>query len=145
MHKKGMKCAACPEKLKGVKTVSKNTENGVEITMTAADKGTAAKVQELASVHYAPGAKKCEGCPAAVPGAETSVQDIEGGVKVTVSGKTPDVVKKIQAASVKEHGAAAPARTAARAGKRYVCPMGDYEGDKPGKCPKCGMQLKEKK
>lgn len=28
---------------------------------------------------------------------------------------------------------------------RYVCPMGDYEGDKPGQCPKCGMTLVEKK
>lgn len=27
---------------------------------------------------------------------------------------------------------------------RYVCPMGDYEGDKPGQCPKCGMTLVEK-
>ena len=27
----------------------------------------------------------------------------------------------------------------------YACPMGDYQGDKPGKCPKCGMNLKEKK
>lgn len=31
------------------------------------------------------------------------------------------------------------------AAKKYVCPMGDYEGDKPGKCPKCGMTLVEKK
>lgn len=30
-------------------------------------------------------------------------------------------------------------------GARYVCPMGDYEGDKPGECPKCGMTLVEKK
>lgn len=29
--------------------------------------------------------------------------------------------------------------------KIYVCPMGDYQGDKPGKCPKCGMDLIEKK
>ena len=29
--------------------------------------------------------------------------------------------------------------------KKYVCAMGDYEGDKPGKCPKCGMTLEEKK
>ena len=29
--------------------------------------------------------------------------------------------------------------------KIYVCPMGDYQGDKPGKCPKCGMTLIEKK
>ncbi|MBI5744068.1 MAG: YHS domain-containing protein [Elusimicrobia bacterium] len=27
----------------------------------------------------------------------------------------------------------------------YICPMGDYQGDKPGKCPKCGMNLQEKK
>ena len=31
------------------------------------------------------------------------------------------------------------------AAKVYVCPMGDYQGDKPGKCPKCGMKLEEKK
>lgn len=23
----------------------------------------------------------------------------------------------------------------------WVCPMGDYTGDKPGKCPNCGMDL----
>lgn len=27
---------------------------------------------------------------------------------------------------------------------RYVCPMGEYEGAKPGTCPKCGMTLVEK-
>ncbi len=32
-----------------------------------------------------------------------------------------------------------------RVSKTYVCPMGDYEGGKPGKCPKCGMTLVEKK
>jgi len=29
--------------------------------------------------------------------------------------------------------------------KIYVCPMEDYQGDEPGKCPKCGMNLVEKK
>ena len=29
--------------------------------------------------------------------------------------------------------------------KTYVCPMGEYESDKPGKCPKCGMTMVEKK
>lgn len=36
-------------------------------------------------------------------------------------------------------------KPAAEAKKVYVCPMGDYQGDKPGKCPKCGMNLVEKK
>lgn len=36
-------------------------------------------------------------------------------------------------------------KPAAEAKKVYVCPMGDYQGDKPGKCPKCGMKLEEKK
>ncbi|MDP2864807.1 MAG: heavy metal-binding domain-containing protein [Elusimicrobiota bacterium] len=29
--------------------------------------------------------------------------------------------------------------------KTYVCPMGEYQSSKPGKCPKCGMSLVEKK
>jgi len=30
--------------------------------------------------------------------------------------------------------------------QRYVCPMhADVKSDKPGDCPKCGMELKEKK
>lgn len=36
-------------------------------------------------------------------------------------------------------------KPAAEAKKVYVCPMGDYQGDRPGKCPKCGMKLQEKK
>lgn len=35
-------------------------------------------------------------------------------------------------------------KPAAEAKKVYVCPMGHYQGDKPGKCPKCGMALVEK-
>jgi hypothetical protein len=136
----------CPEKLKGVETVSENIPAGVEITMTSKDKETAAKAQELALVHYGPKSEKCPGCPTAVPGAETRVENIEGGVKVTVTGKTPEVVKKIQAASAREHsGPAAKPQASAKAAKKFVCPMGDYESDKPGKCPKCGMELKEKK
>ena len=38
-----------------------------------------------------------------------------------------------------------PTGKAAGSTARYVCPMGDYEGDKPGQCPKCGMTLVEKK
>lgn len=31
------------------------------------------------------------------------------------------------------------------AAKKYVCPMGCAESDKPGKCPECGMKLVERK
>lgn len=143
MHKKmaGKKCPGmgCPEKMKGVETVSKNIENGVEITMVAKDKGTAARIQKMAPAHYAPGAKKCPGCPTAVPGAETKFENVENGVKVTVTGKTPETVKQIQEASAKSH------TPPAAAAKKYVCPMGCASSDKPGKCPKCGMEMKEQK
>lgn len=36
-------------------------------------------------------------------------------------------------------------KPAVEAKKVYACPMGDYQGEKPGKCPKCGMTLQEKK
>ena len=41
----------------------------------------------------------------------------------------------------------APAATQPADAKKYVCPMGcaGSESDKPGKCPKCGMKLEEKK
>lgn len=26
----------------------------------------------------------------------------------------------------------------------YVCPMGEYESNEPGECPKCGMELVQK-
>ena len=41
--------------------------------------------------------------------------------------------------SEEEVSAKAPGKAA------YVCPMGCAESDKPGKCPKCGMDMKENK
>jgi hypothetical protein len=37
------------------------------------------------------------------------------------------------------------AKMAAPMAKTYVCPMDGSTSDKPGKCPKCGMDLVEKK
>ena len=34
-------------------------------------------------------------------------------------------------------------KAAPKVEKAYVCSMCDFAGDKPGKCPKCGMALKE--
>jgi hypothetical protein len=51
-------------------------------------------------------------------------------------------------------GAATPAppakpktakKKAVKAKYIWVCPMGDFTGDKPGKCPHCGMDLVRQK
>ncbi len=152
MHKKqtGKKCGGmtCPEKMKGAETVSKNIEGGVEVTITAKDAETAAKIQELAVVHYSPKAEKCPGCPTTVPGAETRMENIQNGVKVTITGKTPEAAKKIQAASAAEHkgqaaGMKKEGKNEAKAARKYMCAMKCVEAAKPGKCPKCGMPMQE--
>ncbi|MHB0995258.1 MAG: heavy metal-binding domain-containing protein [Elusimicrobiales bacterium] len=162
-HKKqgAKKCGGmtCPEKIKGAQTVSKNIENGVEVTITAKALETVAQIQELAVVHYSPKAEKCPGCPTTVPGAETRAVNIETGVKVTTTGKTPETVKMIQEASAKEHSgghaadmrgpakarAAQQAKRGVGAAGKYTCAMKCVTADKPGKCPKCGMPMEEVK
>lgn len=157
MHKKekaGKKCGGmtCPEQIKGAETATKNIENGVETTVTAKDAETAAKIQELSMVHYGAKGEKCPGCPTTVTGAQTKVENIEGGVKVTITAATPEAVKQIQEAAAKEHKGHGPAmakdkkagaKKAAKAGKKYTCAMKCVEADKPGKCPKCGMPMQE--
>lgn len=152
MHKQqgAKKCGGmtCPEKLPGAETVSRKIEGGVEVLTTAKDAETVAKIQELAMVHYGPKAEKCPGCPTTVPGAETKVVNVENGIKVTITGKTPGVVKQIQEASAREHAGAhakPPARKQAKAAKKYMCAMKCVTADKPGKCPKCGMPMEEVK
>jgi len=53
---------------------------------------------------------------------------------------------------MKEHKPAAPAkgmkansRKEVKKVAKYACPMGCATSDKPGKCPKCGMTMTEKK
>jgi len=75
---------------------------------------------------------------------ETQVANIEGGVKVTITGKTQETVKKIQSASANEHKSPAKeAKKEAKAAKRYTCAMKCVEAAAPGKCPKCGMPMEE--
>jgi len=152
MHKKqgAKKCGGvtCPEKMKGAETVSKNIENGVEVIITGKDAETAAMIQELAVVHYSPKAEKCHGCPTTVPGAETKMENIQNGVKVTITGKTPEAVKAIQAASAAEHksqaaGLKKDGKKEVKAARKYMCEMKCVESAKPGKCPKCGMPMQE--
>ncbi|OGR73230.1 MAG: hypothetical protein A2089_03080 [Elusimicrobia bacterium GWD2_63_28] len=158
MHKQqakqgGKKCGGvtCPEKIEGAETVSKKIEKGVEVTTTAKDPKIVPQIQELALVHYAPKAEKCPGCPTTVPGAETRFRNVENGIVVTITGKTPEVVRKIQAASAMEHAGGPAARgkhegkKEAKAAKKYMCAMKCVEAAAPGKCPKCGMPMEEVK
>ena len=153
MHKKAgaKKCAnkLCPEAMEGVETVAKNTATGIEITMTARNEETIAKLQELTLVHYSNKETMEKDCPSRVEGAESKIENTATGVKVILTGKTPEVVKKIQAASAKEHSKAGcpeeHGKKSAKASKKYACPMKCAESDKPGKCPKCGMNMTEKK
>ena len=75
------------------------------------------------------------------------------GEKFTVSTETVSVSYKGKAyyfccpgcdKSFKANPEKYAGKKPAAAGKIYACPMGDYQGDKPGKCPKCGMDLVEK-
>jgi len=154
MHKKAgaaKKCSGmmCPEKIAGVETSAKNIANGIEVTMTAKSAETIAQMQELTLVHYGNKETMDKNCPGRVEGAESKIENTADGVKVFITGKTPEIIKRIQMASAKEHMKAGPAKKPAakqaQASKKYACPMKCAEADKPGKCPKCGMDMTEKK
>lgn len=98
----------------------------------------------------------CGGCPMKVEGAQTIVENTADGVAIHVTAKDPAAVKKIQEAAAshakmasshkcadckKGHACAkCAAKHEHKAG--WVCPMGCAHSDKPGKCPKCGMDMK---
>ena len=120
MMGKSKKCAVCPEKLKDVETVSKNTANGVEITMTAKNKELVAKVQEMALVHYNARETMDANCPARVEGAQINIINTETGAKAEITGTTPEMIKKIQEASMKEHKTPAPAKEPKKSSKSAI-------------------------
>ena len=85
-------------------------------------------------------------------GAQITVTNTETGAKAEIIGTTTEMIKKIQEASMKEHKTSGPAKEMKKTYRKvaekpaiYVCPMGCATSDKPGKCPKCGMEMKEKK
>lgn len=66
-------------------------------------------------------------------------------VKLTGTMVEKGGVKAIQISGVeKKSGAAASSATAVKH-KKYHCSMDGYESDKAGECPKCGMNLVERK
>lgn len=106
--------------------------------------------------------KSCGACPSKVEGAQTVVENTADGVAVHITAKDAAAVKKIQESAAEHFKMAAsgkcaeckkggkPCAKCAAAGKGakhmhkagYACPMGCAHSDKPGKCPKCGMDMK---
>ena len=77
-------------------------------------------------------------------------EDIQEKVEAYMPAADLDLLRKAYVFSAKEHKGHGPAMTkekkadtkkAAKAGKKYTCAMKCVEADKPGKCPKCGMNL----
>jgi hypothetical protein len=62
------------------------------------------------------------------------------GMSTPTTKSTPEAKPKVQKAKKK-----AAKKKMAPLAKGYVCPMDGFASDKPGKCPKCGMDLVEKK
>lgn len=100
-------------------------------------------------------AKASVSCPCSVKGAEVKVANIENGVTITITAKDKDAVKQIQEAAANHakaglkgcpsHGKEGHAKD--KTGT-HECEMKDcYKGPKTkdGKCPHCGMKLKESK
>ena len=97
-------------------------------------------------------------CPSSVEGAQIAVENTADGVLVKFTAKDPAAVKKLQetaAEHFKGKGMCPNCKEGkqcadCKAGKkghdkkeRWVCPMNCETSSKPGKCSKCGMDLKK--
>lgn len=98
--------------------------------------------------------------PPSEPASEYKFQSQDSPLSYTFDKKGDPIIKKQSKAAKgsKKSGKSAAGGTKQKSGQplpklnnlsagaaRYVCPMGEYEGDRPGTCPKCGMTLVEKK
>ncbi len=132
----------CPLRVKIFEPALKNTENGVEIMLTGKDLKTIAILRELAARHFSSKEEMDRNCPGRIAGAKTTVEEVPGGVRITITALSPAAIKGIQATAAFYCKREQPG--AKRIFTTYVCPMRDYQSSKPGKCPQCGMDLVEK-
>ncbi|MFC1522900.1 heavy metal-binding domain-containing protein [Elusimicrobiota bacterium] len=133
-----------PMRIEGATTEIKNTEDGVMILITGKDPKTIAKIQANAlhmknckGKEHGKGGKKGHKCTGDCKG-----KCKEGKYKHGKDGKkghkcTGDCKGKCK------HGKGKHMKKKAAKGEFY-CPMGCYISPKPGKCPKCKMELKKK-
>lgn len=130
----------CPSQIAGAEVAVENSADGVVIRITAKDAAVVKKIQDKAAGHF----KKGGQCPYSKDGAKGhDCKECKEGKKCEQCAagkkdhKCPECKegKKCEKCMGKEgkHGAKA----------KYVCPMGCDKSDKPGKCSKCGMDLKE--
>lgn len=133
----------CPLRVLLFEPALKNTESGVEITLTAKDVRNITRLRELAALHFSSKEEMEKSCPARVGGAKTAVEETERGAKITITAQAPAAIETIQVAAAYACKREEP--VAKRVFKTYACPMGEYQSSRPGKCPKCGMDLVEKK
>ncbi|MCM2267853.1 MAG: hypothetical protein NDI60_08805 [Elusimicrobiales bacterium] len=135
----------CLEQWEGVKAEKEVLKNGVEFTLTAETPAAVKELREKAAAHL-----KTKDCPLFKDAGEIGIENIENGIKVTAKAGKQAAAGKQQVAAKKKHGCACcgggEEKTEAKASTAaYACPMGCAESDKPGKCPKCGMNLVENK
>lgn len=130
----------CQESMTGVETTKINIDNGVELTLVGEDAQSIVRIQKKAAEHYGKDGKICERMP---KGADVKIENLENGIKVTITGNNPKLIKKIQDKLKKSHKIHALKKSMKMnvKAKKYICPMGHYNSDKPGECPKCGMKL----
>ena len=138
----GQTAPLCPLREKTYEPAARNIENGVEITLTAKSARDVEALREKAAAYFASKADMDRNCPARVPGAKVATEEIYGGLKITITAMAPDSIKTLQAAAA--YACAREKSSSARDFKKYVCPMGHFQSSRPGKCPQCGMGLKEK-
>lgn len=75
-----------------------------------------------------------------------AAKDLTGeDVKLTGTLIEKAGVKAIQVSAVEKSGGAGAVSKSAVKHKKYYCTMDGYESDKAGECPKCGMNLVERK
>lgn len=132
----------CPLRLRDFSPALKNLDDGVEILLTARYAKDIAALRATAEQYFSSKSGMDKNCPARVPGAKTSLEETDGGVKITITAQSPAAVKTIQASAA--YACKREEAASKRVFKTYVCPMGDFQSSRPGKCPNCGMDLKEK-
>lgn len=79
----------------------------------------------------------CGDCPTHMEGVEVLLTNTATGVTLTITTKDASKVKELQEKAAKHF-------IKKEKGAVWVCPMGCATSDKPGKCPKCKMDLEKK-